>query len=81
MTGIPGLLSKGGAEGVQAVALPDGRAVALKISDGDPDRRAIGPVLTAALRRLGTDAEVLERYAETPLLGGGIPVGAVRSAI
>ncbi|MFL6116653.1 MAG: asparaginase [Catenulispora sp.] len=81
MAGIPGLLAKGGAEGVQAVALPDGRAVALKIGDGDHDRRAVGPVLVAALRRLGVEAEVLDRYAESPLLGGGVPVGAVRAAI
>jgi L-asparaginase II len=81
MAGVPGLLAKGGAEGVQAVALPDGRAVALKMGDGDHDRRAVGPVLVAALRRLGVEAEVLDRYAETPVLGGGVAVGAVRSAI
>jgi len=81
MVGIPGLLAKGGAEGVQAVALPDGRAVALKLSDGDPERRAVGPILVAALHRLGVHGEVLERYAEYPLLGGGVPVGVVRSAI
>lgn len=81
MAGIPGLLAKGGAEGVQAVALADGRAVALKLGDGDHERRAVGPVLVAALRRLGVQDEVLARYAETPLLGGGVPVGAIRSAI
>ncbi|GAA2012606.1 asparaginase [Catenulispora yoronensis] len=81
MAGVPGLLAKGGAEGVQAVALPDGRAVALKVGDGDHERRAVGPVLVAALRRLGVEAPVLARFAESPLLGGGLPVGAVRSAI
>jgi L-asparaginase II len=81
MAGVPGLLAKGGAEGVQAVALPDGRAVALKVGDGDHERRAVGPVLVAALRRLGVEASVLSRYAESPLLGGGHPVGAVRSLI
>ena len=34
MTGLPGLLAKGGAEGIAAVALPGGGAVALKIDDG-----------------------------------------------
>ena len=34
MQGIPGLLVKAGAEGVHAAALSDGRALALKISDG-----------------------------------------------
>lgn len=81
MAGVPGLLAKGGAEGVQAVALPDGRAVALKVGDGDLGQRAAGPVLVAALRRLGVEAAVLSRYAESPLLGGGHPVGAVRSLI
>ena len=81
MAGVPGLLAKGGAEGVQAVALPDGRAIALKVGDGDLERRAVGPVLVAALRRLGVEAAVLSRYAESPLLGGGHPVGAVRSLI
>lgn len=81
MAGVPGLLAKGGAEGVQAVALPDGRAIAVKVGDGDHERRAVGPVLVAALRRLGVEAPVLRRYAESPLLGGGHPVGAVRSVI
>ncbi|ACU77061.1 L-asparaginase II [Catenulispora acidiphila DSM 44928] len=81
MAGVPGLLAKGGAEGVQAVALPDGRAIAVKVGDGDHERRAVGPVLVAALRRLGVEAPVLSRYAESPLLGGGHPVGAVRSVI
>jgi L-asparaginase II len=81
MAGVPGLLAKGGAEGVQAVALSDGRAIALKVGDGDLERRAVGPVLVAALRRLGVEAPVLSRYAESPLLGGGYPVGAVRSLV
>jgi len=81
MAGVPGLLAKGGAEGVQAVALSDGRAIAIKVGDGDHDRRAVGPVLVAALRRFGVEARVLDRYAESPLLGGGRPVGAVRSLI
>ena len=31
---VPGLMAKDGAEGVHVAALPDGRAVALKIADG-----------------------------------------------
>ncbi|MFC0008127.1 asparaginase [Micromonospora siamensis] len=77
MRGVPGLLAKVGAEGVIAVALPGVGAVALKIDDGAS--RARMPVLVAALRRLGVDAPVLTEYAEIPLLGGGVPVGAVRS--
>ncbi|MEU8328183.1 asparaginase [Micromonospora sp. NPDC048839] len=76
MRGVPGLLAKVGAEGVIAVALPGVGAVALKIDDGAD--RARMPVLVSALRRLGVDAPVLTQYAEVPLFGGGVPVGAVR---
>ena len=75
MDGVPGLLSKGGAEGVLAVAVPDAGAVALKIDDGG--MRARMPVLVAALRRLGLAAPVLGELSEVPLFGGGSPVGAV----
>ncbi|MEV4767283.1 asparaginase [Micromonospora chokoriensis] len=76
MRGGPGLLAKVGAEGVIAVAVPGVGAVALKIDDGAD--RARMPVLVSALRRLGVDAPVLTEYAEVPLFGGGVPVGAVR---
>jgi L-asparaginase II len=77
MRGVPGLLSKGGAEGVQAVALADGRTVAFKIDDGAA--RARGPILVAELRRMGIKAEVLSRYAEVAMTGGGVPVGGIRA--
>jgi L-asparaginase II len=77
MAGVPGLLAKSGAEGVAAVAVPAAGAVALKVDDGAA--RARLPVLVSALRRLGLAAGVLDRLAETPVLGGGVPVGAVRS--
>ncbi|MFV2113311.1 asparaginase [Micromonospora sp. LOL_025] len=76
MRGVPGLLAKIGAEGVLAAAVPGAGAVALKIDDGAG--RARMPVLVSALRRLGLDAPVLTEYAELPLFGGGLPVGAVR---
>jgi L-asparaginase II len=76
MVGVPGLLAKSGAEGVAAVAMPGAGAVALKIDDGGA--RARLPVLVSALRRLGVTAPVLEQLGETPVLGGGRPVGAVR---
>jgi L-asparaginase II len=50
---VPGVLCKDGAEAVYAAALPDGRAVALKISDGG--FRAGQVVLVAALKALGAD--------------------------
>ncbi|WP_117664915.1 asparaginase [Micromonospora sp. MW-13] len=76
MRGLPGTLAKIGAEGVIAAALPGVGAVAVKIDDGAT--RARMPVLVSALRRLGARAPVLDEYAELPLLGGGLPVGAVR---
>jgi L-asparaginase II len=76
MRGVPGLLAKVGAEGVIAAAVPGVGAVALKIDDGAARPRM--PVLVSALRRLGVEAPVLTEYAEVPLLGGGLPVGAVR---
>ncbi|WDZ85539.1 asparaginase [Micromonospora cathayae] len=76
MVGLPGTLAKIGAEGVIAAGLPGVGAVAIKIDDGTP--RARMPVLVSALRRLGQDAPVLREYAELPLYGGGVPVGAIR---
>jgi L-asparaginase II len=79
MRDVPGTLSKVGAEAVQAVALPDGRALAFKIDDGGV--RAVAPVLGRALADLGVDAPVVSRLLDaSPLLGRGEPVGAVRAA-
>jgi L-asparaginase II len=75
--GVPGLVGKDGAEGVYAVALADGRSVALKIEDGG--QRARPPVMAAALRALGVVADVLDDQAEATVLGGGLPVGGVRA--
>jgi L-asparaginase II len=78
MRDVPGTLSKVGAEAVQAVALPDGRALAFKIDDGGV--RAVAPVLGRALADLGVDAPVVSRLLDaSPLLGRGEPVGAVRA--
>ncbi|MFD6276592.1 asparaginase [Streptomyces sp. NPDC060209] len=78
MREVPGTLSKMGAEAVQAVALPDGRALAFKIDDGST--RALGPVLARSLELLGLDAPVVSRIGRAPLLGGAAEVGAVRAA-
>ncbi|MFF4357128.1 asparaginase [Streptomyces sp. NPDC001604] len=76
MRAVPGLLAKDGFEGVEVAALPDGRAVAVKISDGA--NRARIPVTAAALARAGVDPALLTRFAGEPLLGGGEPVGEIR---
>ncbi|MFG2638451.1 asparaginase [Streptomyces sp. NPDC048362] len=73
---VPGLLAKDGFEGVQVAALPDGRAIAVKIADGA--NRARVPVAAAALARAGVDPALLTGFAGEPLLGGGEPVGGVR---
>ncbi|CAL9499824.1 hypothetical protein SUDANB176_03419 [Streptomyces sp. enrichment culture] len=77
MREIPGALSKMGAEAVQAVALPDGRALAFKVDDGAT--RALGPVLARALGIMGVDAPVAERIGRAPLTGGGEVVGEIRA--
>lgn len=77
MREIPGALSKMGAEAVQAVALPDGRALAFKIDDGAT--RALGPVLARALSLLGTQAPILSKIGHAPLTGGGVEVGKIRA--
>ncbi|MGW1624112.1 asparaginase [Streptomyces sp. NPDC002172] len=76
MVAVPGLLAKDGFEGVEVAALPDGRAVAVKISDGA--NRARVPVTAAALARAGVDPELLRGFDGEALLGGGKEVGRVR---
>jgi L-asparaginase II len=83
LTAIPGAIGKAGAEGCYAVALPDGRAWALKTDDG---AARVRPVLMAeALRRSGVleepgvDAEAVRRTGVAEILGGGKPVGEIRA--
>ncbi|MEV7796589.1 asparaginase [Streptomyces sp. NPDC087512] len=76
MRAVPGLLAKDGFEGVQVAALPDGRAVAVKIADG-ADRARV-PVAAAALARAGVDPGLLVEFQGETLLGGGQAVGRVR---
>jgi L-asparaginase II len=74
MASVPGLLLKAGAEGVDAFALPDGSAAAVKIDDGNP--RARTPVTVAILAGLG--AQPPAELATTVVTGGGSPVGQIR---
>lgn len=75
MQAVPGLVAKDGADGVYAAGLPDGGAVALKVVDGSARPRAA--VLGAALVVAGVDASLVAPVADTPVLGHGVPVGAV----
>ena len=81
MDAVPGLLLKGGAEGVDGFALADGRAGGVKIDDGAARGRV--PVTVSLLRALGAerdpgvDTARLAELAETPVFGGGRVVGAI----
>jgi L-asparaginase II len=74
---VPLLMAKGGAEGMFAAALPDGRAAAVKIADGNG--RAAGVVLAAALAVAGVDVD--PSALGDPIRGHGAPVGRVRPVI
>jgi L-asparaginase II len=82
---VPGLLVKSGAEGVQAFALADGRAGAVKMEDGAP--RAIPAVTVALLRAIGADQadgidqDALDQIADIPVYGGGQVVGGIRPTL
>jgi L-asparaginase II len=76
---LPGAVGKAGAESCYAVALPDGRAFALKVDDGAPRARPV--VMAAALDRAGLADEGVRRTGEAVLLGGGEPVGEIRAAL
>ncbi len=75
MRAFPGLITKDGAEAVQVGAFADGRAFALKISDGGARGRTAATL--RALELLGhTDKELTEKHWPT-VLGHGEPVGEV----
>jgi len=84
MLAVPGLLLKSGAEGVEAFALSDGRAGAIKIEDGAARGRV--PVTVALLLRLGAAAEpgadpdALTALSTGVVYGGGAVVGEIRAA-
>ncbi|WP_402468349.1 asparaginase [Isoptericola aurantiacus] len=83
MRAVPGLVAKDGADGVYAAALPGGAALAFKVLDGASRPRPA--VLAAALAAAGAsgvagaDGAALAALADSPVLGGGRPVGAVRA--
>ncbi len=85
MTAVPGLLVKSGAEGVNGLALADGRAIAVKVEDGAA--RALPPVAVALLGRLGVAtgpaaaATALDEIAHVPVIGGEETVGWIRATL
>jgi L-asparaginase II len=74
---VPGAIGKLGAEAVYAVALPDGRTVALKIDDGGDRARPV--VMAEALRRIGVESGEVDAIGTHTLYGGGVPVGEIRA--
>jgi L-asparaginase II len=82
---VPGAIGKAGAESCYAVALPDGRAFALKTDDGAPRARPV--VMAALLQRLGVDTEpgvdtdAVRRTGAAPLTGGDVVVGEIRAVL
>jgi L-asparaginase II len=85
MAAVPGLLVKSGAEGVEGLALADGRTAAFKIEDGASQARPV--VTVAVLRRIGVarepgvDGAALDQIAHVPVLGGEQEVGVVRATL
>jgi L-asparaginase II len=77
MRHVPGLMAKDGADGVFAAALPDGRAIALKVADGGD--RARPPLMVAALTRFGLATPELAAAVDEPIMGHGRVVGHVRA--
>jgi L-asparaginase II len=78
MRAIPGIIAKGGAEGVLGVATAEGHAVAIKIIDGAA--RACTPIALRVLSALGVDTTPAAGLEELPVLGGGRSVGLVRAS-
>ncbi|MFL6156845.1 MAG: asparaginase [Marmoricola sp.] len=82
---LPGAIAKAGAEACYVVALPDGRAFALKIDDGGLRARPV--VMAALLAHLGVDVEpgadtaAVRRTGAAPLLGGSEVVGEIRAVL
>ncbi|WP_309129620.1 asparaginase [Microbacterium sp.] len=76
-----GVFAKGGAEGVMVMVAPDGTSVALKMLDGSG--RAATVVAAMLLARAGAiaeaDVDALSAALPLEVLGGGLPVGAIRA--
>jgi L-asparaginase II len=83
MQAAPGVLVKGGAEGlICAVVMNADLGVAVKVADGA--HRAAGPALIHTLHSLGaldqTQVDALAAFARPSVLGGGEAVGELRAA-
>lgn len=77
MRALPGTVAKGGAEGVFIAVTAEGHAVAVKVIDGSP--RATTAIALRALAALGVDTGPAGALGAVPVLGGGRPVGEIRT--
>ena len=75
MRAVPGSIAKDGAEAVLAMGLPDGRGIAVKVTDGN--ERACYAVAVELLRTAGIENEALDRLAQVRVMGHGRQVGSV----
>lgn len=73
---LPGLIAKLGAEGVMAMAAPNGWAVAIKMDDGST--RAATMVGLEVLSATGFDTAAARELMSIAVLGHGKPVGEIR---
>jgi L-asparaginase II len=78
MEAVPGLIVKGGAEGLLCASSRD-RDIGLAVKIRDGTHRAAGPALIHALTALEViatpHADGLADFVSPPVIGGGIPVG------
>ena len=72
MRAVDGLFMKDGAEAVELISMPDGRACVYKVSDGSD--RAFPAILQTILRVWGVEAEI----EQVAVRGGGKPTGEIR---
>jgi L-asparaginase II len=79
MQAVDEVVAKDGADGVFAAAAGDGRALAVKVSDGGA--RPLRAVVTATLAELGVVPPDARPFAQYPVEGGGVQVGEVRAVV
>ncbi|MFC0622600.1 asparaginase [Kribbella deserti] len=76
---LPGFLAKGGAEGVLAMASPEGYSVALKVIDGSP--RITTALALTLLSTVGLDMTPAHSLTTVAVLSGGSPVGRIQPTV
>lgn len=75
MEAMPGVLCKGGAEGVIVAVAASGATVAVKVIDGSA--RATTLIALAGLQALGENTAAAAALTTVPVLGAGEPVGVI----